>query len=102
MVLPSTKELELMALVESEELSGREVAKRYEKETNKRISYGTLYTTFRRLKESGWVEARESSDDDGRVRYFRLTGAGIRVLRDARRHHTRLAHFGLPERGGAT
>src|SRR6266581_4015680 len=93
MVLPSTKELELMALVEFEELSGREVAKRYEQETEKRISYGTLYTTFRRLKESGWVEACDSSDVDGRVRYFRLTGAGVRVLKDARRHHLRLAQF---------
>lgn len=79
---PSQIEFRLLTLVMSE-LTGREVAKRYEKDTGKTISYGTLYTTFRRLKESGWVSVRDAQDEDGRLRYFQITGAGRRVLEAA-------------------
>lgn len=71
-----------MSLVVTER-SGREVAKAYEAETGVSISYGTLYTTFRRLKESGWVSSSDSSDEDGRIRHFRLTGVGRKVLAEA-------------------
>src|SRR5438552_2328737 len=94
MKIPSDTELQLLALVVRER-TGREVAELFRKETKKSISYGTLYTTFRRLKEEGWVTVRDDTDADGRVRYFRITGAGSDAMDRARAHHAKLARFGL-------
>lgn len=93
---PSPVETQLLALVDSER-SGREVAKLYQQETGKEIPYGTLYTTFRRLKEAGWVTARDDEDEDGRVRYFRITGIGAAALSDARDYYRGLAGFALAD-----
>ena len=67
------------------------MATRYKEEAGRSISYGTLYTTFRRLREAGWVDSRDDDDQDGRVRYFRLLGAGARALMAGRRHYAALA-----------
>ena len=69
-------EAQLLALISDEERSGREVAMLYKQETGRSISYGTLYTTFRRLKERGLVRSRDGEDEDGRLRYFKITGEG--------------------------
>src|SRR5688572_30296336 len=98
MKLPSPVEMQLLALVADRELSGREVAKLYEKETGKSISYGTLYTTFRRLKESSWVKSRDDEDADGRVRYFRIDVNGRKALAEGRDFYSEIAGFGIPQR----
>ena len=98
MKTPSPVELQLLSLVASEECSGREVAKLYKKEAGKSISYGTLYTTFRRLKEEGWVTVRDAEDEDGRVRYFRIAAPGVRALEAGRAYYVGLGRFGLKER----
>ena len=95
--IPSPVELRLLVLVDRER-SGREVAKLHKKETGKAISYGTLYTTFRRLREQGWVKTRDDEDEDGRVRFFLITASGVRALDRARVHYGRLASFGLSAR----
>ena len=41
---------------------GREVARLYQQETGKQISYGTLYTTLRRMRQRGWVRMRRQAD----------------------------------------
>jgi DNA-binding PadR family transcriptional regulator len=82
---PSRTELELLATLGTRRLSGRDLAKLYEKETDRSISYGTLYTTMARLRDQGWVEQQDSEDEDGRLRYFLITGAGITVLNEERR-----------------
>src|SRR5882672_2194547 len=97
MKMPSPMEMQLLAIVAGDERSGREVAKLYEQETGKTISYGTLYTTFRRLAESGWVKVRDDQDDDGRVRFFKLDIEGRRALAAGREFYASLATFGLPE-----
>jgi len=97
MKLPSDLEMRLLALVSATERSGREVAQLFKEETQKPLSYGTLYTTFRRLKTEGWVSVRDDTDKDGRIRYFRITGAGVRALMEARKYHERLAGFGISE-----
>ena len=96
----SPKEIQLLALVTTER-AGRDVAKCYAEETGSSISYGTLYTTFRRLKEKGWVSSHDAKGGDGRVRYFRITGAGAQALAAARNFHAELAQFGLAT-GGAS
>lgn len=94
MDLPSEIEMKLLALVATER-SGREAAKKFKAVEGRPMSYGTLYTTFRRLKEAGWVTMRDDADADGRVRYFKITGRGVDALERARRYHERLATFGL-------
>lgn len=98
---PSPIELQLLALVVSER-SGREVAKLFEKETGHPISYGTLYTTYRRLREAGWVTVREDEDQDGRIRFFRITALGADALDHGRQYYAGLAAFGkLPSAASA-
>ncbi|HVZ63213.1 MAG TPA: PadR family transcriptional regulator [Lacunisphaera sp.] len=101
MKILSPVEFQLLAILGATEKSGREVAADFEKEVGKAISYGTLYTTFRRLKELGYVTVRDDVGNDSRVRFFALTGLGSRALRDARRDYSRLALFGIPEGGFA-
>ena len=97
----SDKEMKLLAIIAGTELSGREIARRYEKEHNASISYGTLYTTFRRLRQAKLVSARDDEDADGRIRFFSITGHGLRVLNEARDYHKAMAMVGLAW-GGAT
>src|SRR6266446_4951522 len=81
----SRTELELLGTLGTRRVSGRELAKLYEKETHRSISYGTLYTTMGRLRDRGWVEQDDSEDDDGRLRYFVITGAGIKAVNEEKR-----------------
>ncbi len=97
MKMPSPMEMQLLALVATDERSGRDVAKLYRQETGKAISYGTLYTTFRRLKENGWVRVRDDQNEDGRVRYFNIDVDGRRALAKGRDFYADIAAFGLPE-----
>lgn len=92
----SRVEFQLLALLNTREKSGRDVAVEFEAETGKAISYGTLYTTLRRLREAGYVSARDDLDKDGRIRFFVLTGAGRRVLTEARQTYAKLAVFAAP------
>lgn len=102
MNLPSAVEMQLLALVAVRERAGREVARLYRDESGRSISYGTLYTTFRRLKDSRWVTTRDDQSVDGRVRYFRITAKGAAALQAAREHHVALANFGLQARGATS
>ena len=94
--LPSPTELQLLAILhECGELSGREVAKTFKRETGRSISYGTLYTAFRRLRERQWVHVRDSEDEDGRIRYFKVDSRGAAALTAARSYYSKLSGFGL-------
>lgn len=84
MKMPSPTEMNLLTALGAREISGRDLAKRYEQETGSSISYGTLYTTMRRLKDSGWVEVREAETEDRRVRYFKISGAGAKIIHQVR------------------
>jgi DNA-binding PadR family transcriptional regulator len=95
--IPSPIGMQLLSLVEHEERAGREVAKLYEQETGKPIAYGTLYTTFRRLRDAGWVKVRDDEDADGRVRYFQIDIDGRRALSNGRAFYAAIPRFGLPK-----
>ena len=99
--IASPTEMQLLALVTTEERSGREVAKLYEQEAGQPISYGTLYTTFRRMHEAKWVKVRDDHDEDGRVRFFKIDIDGRRALADGRRFYAGIANFGWLEGGEA-
>jgi DNA-binding PadR family transcriptional regulator len=74
----------------NEEQAGREVAASFRKEIGREIALGTLYTTLRRLKEEGLVNARDDEDEDGRIRFFTITANGTRALVEARNHYRRV------------
>jgi PadR family transcriptional regulator, regulatory protein PadR len=49
-----------------------------------RILDGALYTALHRMEERGWIEAEWGHTDQGkRARFYRLTPAGRRQLREA-------------------
>ncbi len=78
------------------ERSGRDIAKLYQEQTGETISYGTLYTTFRRLRDdTGWIRYRDQQSGDGRVRLIKVSGKGIQALNEARKAYRSLAAFGL-------
>src|SRR5947209_5871301 len=89
----SRTELELLGTLGSRRLSGRELARLYEGETRRNIAYGTLYTTMGRLRDQGLVEQQDSEDEDGRLRYFVMTGAGITAMTDEKRQLQTLLAF---------
>ena len=96
--IPSARELQLLALVVKETI-GREVAKVFEKETGKRIPYGTVYSLLDAMAEAGWVSSREEMRNGRRIRLFRIKGAGAKALNRGRDHYHGLANFGLGAKG---
>jgi DNA-binding PadR family transcriptional regulator len=88
---PSPIEFSLLAVLGSQEMSGREIAEAFKAEHARSISYGTLYTALRRLKEAGWIEVREDADADGRLKFFKLTGSGRATIRSALQAHQRVS-----------
>jgi DNA-binding PadR family transcriptional regulator len=96
--LPNPTQLQFLAVMGTDELPGRDIAKRLKKESGRAIGYGTLYVTLQRLRDEGWVAYSDTSDVDGRVRIFRVTGAGARAVARARSFHEGLAVFGLNPR----
>lgn len=97
---PSPVQYLILNLIVTER-SGREIARKYKRDTGRTISYGTLYTTLKRMKESGWVTVREDSGEfeDGRVRHYRISSGGIRAMESGREFYRSLAGFGLGEGG---
>jgi DNA-binding PadR family transcriptional regulator len=72
---------------------------------------GTLYGTIKRLLAAGWIEESDRRPDpeldDGRRRYYRLTGLGVRMARAEALRYQALAElvrrkklFGNPARAG--
>ena len=91
-------EMRLLALVADREVSGREVAGLYQQKLGANLPYGTLYTTFRRLRAAGRVDMRENRERDGRVRYFSITPSGRRALAQGRDFYAKLSTFGQSPR----
>lgn len=96
MKMPSPVEYKLLTSLGVREVSGRDLAKRYEADQGTSISYGTLYTAMRRLKESGWVEARDADEPDRRVRYFRLSAYGQKMWPELEKLRTMLLGWEVP------
>ncbi len=95
---PSPTETALLDLMGTRERTGREIAEAYAKEHGTTISYGTLYTALRRLKEGGWIDMRDDEDEDGRLRYYKLSGTGVKLMPTLRKMSVSL---GMVEAGGA-
>jgi DNA-binding PadR family transcriptional regulator len=98
---------ELMSLLALMRLSndayGVTIARELERHTGREVVIASVYATLERLQERGLVssELGESTPERGgrAKRYFRITGAGLREVRESRRFLMNLWK-GLPELKG--
>jgi len=95
MNLPSTKEFELLALLMHGEQAGRDLAKLYQREAGRKISYGTLYVTLNRMEDHKWVSSREDTDDVGKFTIYTITSGGRSAVNSFRSNAKGLSVFGL-------
>ncbi len=80
-----------------EYISGRDLAKSYEKNIGKKIYYGPLYIDMRHLVESGFAESRDTEDEDGKKREFRKKADGGRPEKPKKLKKENLEGIVLPE-----
>ena len=94
----------LLALMRlGEDAYGVTIAQELEEQTGREVVIASVYATLERLQERRLVASRlgeATPERGGRAkRYFRITGAGLREVRDARRSLMNLWK-GLPELKG--
>ena len=99
--------LVLLALIRlDDEAYGVPIADAIEESSGRSVAIGSVYITLDRLERKGFVSSRlgePTAERGGRAKtYFRITGKGLREVRQAQRTLTRL-WTGVPElRGGTT
>ena len=94
----------LLALMRlGDDAYGVTIANELEQQTNREVVIASVYATLERLQDRGLVISSlgdATPERGGRAkRYFRITGAGVREVRDARRSLLGLWK-GLPELKG--
>ena len=94
----------LLALMRlREDAYGVTIADELEKETGREVVIANVYATLERLQDRGFVSSSlgdATPERGGRAkRYFQITGAGLREVRDARQSLMSLWK-GLPELKG--
>ena len=75
-------------------LHGYGIAKSIQQVSNEslQIEFGSLYPALRRLELKGWISAKwETSERNRRARFYRLTAAGRKRLREESASWNRLA-----------
>lgn len=80
-------ELLILSLVEARPRHGYEISKLIESESAGVLSFNvaSLYPLLYRLEKRGWIQGRwVDKAGQRRRRYYQLTGAGKKVLRDQR------------------
>lgn len=104
MALGEFEHVVLLAVLRlGEDAYGMEVRREIEERTGRDVSTGAVYATLDRLEEKGLVASGLSDptpERGGRARrIFRVTAAGSRALREARRILARMSYglFAAPE-----
>ncbi|MEM7354555.1 MAG: helix-turn-helix transcriptional regulator [Acidobacteriota bacterium] len=100
--LGEVEQLLLFALVALRDRAyGVEIRELIEQQTGKSLSPGAIHTGFERLQRRGLVESRLGDPTPvrggRRKRFYRITGAGARALRDSYQRLKRMATGWLPE-----
>lgn len=89
-------EFRLLVIIHKKKaLTGRDIAAVYKKKMKRKVSYGSLYTSLRRLTADGFVSNTRPAKNskDSRIRVFSLTKTGRVIVRQTRNHFTSLAKF---------
>jgi DNA-binding PadR family transcriptional regulator len=70
------------------------ISQEIERQTGRDVAFGTVYSTLERLQEKGFVRSNlgdATRERGGRAkRYFRVTAAGLRTVREAKQGLIRL------------
>jgi transcriptional regulator len=93
-LVQGTLDLLIMRTIATEQLHGWAIAQRIEQLSNDvlRINQGSLYPALQRLERQGWITADWGvSETNRRARFYRLTAAGRRRLRQEREDWERLS-----------
>ena len=83
-LLRGTVDLLVLKAVSLEPLHGVGISRRIGQMTRDsvQISYGSLFPALHRMEEKGWLEAEwQTSDNNRRAKYYRITKTGKRQLR---------------------
>ena len=84
---------------------GVSISREIEERAGREVALGSVYATLERLEEKGFVVSElgePTLERGGRAkRHFRVTGKGLRVVRETQRMLMKLWH-GLPELEGGT
>jgi DNA-binding PadR family transcriptional regulator len=98
--------LVLLALIRlGEDAYGVPISEAIEESSGREVALGSVYITLERLERKGLVTSRlgePTAERGGRAKtYFRITGKGLREVRQAQRTLTRL-WGGVPQLQGGT
>ena len=96
------EEIVLLAILRlGENAYGVPVRRLIEVETNRRASFGALYTTFDRLEKKGYISSRQGGATTNRggrsKRFLKVEGAGLEVLRWRQSGRTKMLSGLRPE-----
>lgn len=95
--VPTPVEMVLLSLM-ARPHSGRHLARRLREATGRSISYGSLYTTLRRMRDDGLVEI--TVGEDRRERLFQITGGiGKAALAKGREYYAALSRVDADVKG---
>lgn len=82
---------------------GVPISREIERRTGRTVAFGTVYATLERLQKKGLVRSNlgeTTPERGGRAkRFFRVTSAGLRTVRETKQNLIRL-WVGLPELEG--
>jgi DNA-binding PadR family transcriptional regulator len=96
------EEIVLLAILRlGENAYGVSVRRLIELETNRRASFGALYTTFDRLEKKGYISSRQggaTANRGGRAkRFLTVEGAGLEALRSSQHGRAKMLSGLRPE-----
>src|SRR3712207_4763895 len=87
-----TLDLLILKALSLEPMHGWAIAQRLEQLSKDalRVGQGSLYPALQRLEEKGWIESEwRATDQNRRAKYYDLTAAGRRALKDEAKHWRR-------------
>ena len=90
--LRGTLDLLILKTLSLEPMHGWAIAQRLEQLSRDalRIGQGSLYPALQRLEEKGWIQSEWKATDQNRpAKYYELTRAGRRALKDEAAHWRR-------------
>jgi PadR family transcriptional regulator len=93
-LLQGTLDLLILKALSTGERHGLGVARRIEQMTSGtfRVKPGSLFPALYRMEESGWLESEWGASENGRrAKFYRLTRAGRRQLKEEARAWSRVS-----------
>lgn len=94
-LLPGTLDMLILKTLSRESSHGYAIAQQIQRVSNDalKIGEGSLYPALQRLLMNGWVDAEwGTSENNRRVRFYRITAAGRRQLAGEAKNFNLLIH----------